>query len=93
MSWVTVVWSMIVSACLTLAGLHVLVWLRQRKAWGNLLFSLSAKLRRRRCLLEFAPRQRAVGENRPRSARSCELPETIDELKRILHLHLKSAGR
>jgi hypothetical protein len=24
---------------------------------------------------------------------SCELPQTIDELKRILHLHLKSAGR
>jgi pimeloyl-ACP methyl ester carboxylesterase len=24
---------------------------------------------------------------------SCELPETIEELKRILHLHLKSAGR
>lgn len=24
---------------------------------------------------------------------SCELPETIDELKRILHLHLQSAGR
>ena len=24
---------------------------------------------------------------------SCELPETIEELKRILHLHLKTAGR
>ena len=24
---------------------------------------------------------------------SCELPQTIEELKRILHLHLKTAGR
>ncbi|MEY3897498.1 MAG: hypothetical protein RLZZ214_3019, partial [Verrucomicrobiota bacterium] len=24
---------------------------------------------------------------------SCELPQTIEELKRILHLHLKSVGR
>ena len=33
---------MIASACLTLAGMHLLVWLRQRDAWGNLLFALLA---------------------------------------------------
>ena len=42
MSWVTVIWSMIAAACLSLAGLHVLVWCRRRAAWGNLFFSLSA---------------------------------------------------
>lgn len=42
MSWVTVIWSMTASACLTLAGMHLLVWCRQRTAWGNLLFSLTA---------------------------------------------------
>ncbi|HZJ16695.1 MAG TPA: PAS domain S-box protein [Chthoniobacteraceae bacterium] len=42
MSWVTVIWSMIASACLTLAGLHVLVWCRRRAPWGNLFFSLAA---------------------------------------------------
>jgi hypothetical protein len=42
MSWVTVIWSMVASACLTLGGLHVLVWCRRRAAWGNLLFSISA---------------------------------------------------
>lgn len=42
MSWCTVVWSMIAGACLTLAGLNILVWWRQREAGGNLLFSLSA---------------------------------------------------
>ena len=42
MSWVTVVGSMIASACLTLAGMHLFIWYKQRKAWGNLLFALSA---------------------------------------------------
>jgi hypothetical protein len=40
MSWVTVIWAMIVSACLALV--HVLVWCRRPDARGNLLFSLSA---------------------------------------------------
>jgi two-component system, LuxR family, sensor kinase FixL len=42
MSWLTVIWSMIASACLTLALVHVLVWWWQRGARANLLFALSA---------------------------------------------------
>jgi two-component system, LuxR family, sensor kinase FixL len=42
MSWVTIIWAMIASACLTLALVHVLVWCRQREARANLLFALSA---------------------------------------------------
>jgi len=42
MSWVTIVWSMIASACLTLAAIHLLVWFRKRTAWPNLFFSLTA---------------------------------------------------
>ena len=42
MSWVTIVWSMIASACLTLAAMHLLVWSRRRAEWANLVFSLSA---------------------------------------------------
>jgi len=42
MSWITVIWSIVASACLTLAALHFVVWWHQRKAWGNLLFSLTA---------------------------------------------------
>ena len=42
MSWVTVIWSMTASACLTLAALHLLVWCRKRTAWANLLFALTA---------------------------------------------------
>ena len=42
MSWVTIIWSMMASACLTLAGMHLLVWCRKRTAWANLLFALTA---------------------------------------------------
>jgi len=42
MSWVTVIWSMTASACLTLALVNFLIWCRQRSAWANLLFALMA---------------------------------------------------
>ena len=42
MSWVTIIWSMIASACLTLAAVNLLVWCKKRTEWANLLFSLTA---------------------------------------------------
>jgi two-component system, LuxR family, sensor kinase FixL len=42
MSWVTIVWSMVASACLTLAAVHMLVWFRRREVWAHALFALSA---------------------------------------------------
>jgi two-component system, LuxR family, sensor kinase FixL len=42
MSVITIVWSMIVSACLTLAAINFLIWCKNRKAWANLLFSSTA---------------------------------------------------
>jgi two-component system, LuxR family, sensor kinase FixL len=42
MSWITIVWSMNAAACLTLAGIYLLVWCKQRQDWAHLLFSLTA---------------------------------------------------
>ena len=42
MSWVTVIWSMTASACLTLAGIHLLVWWQRRGVWADLLFCLAS---------------------------------------------------
>ena len=42
MSWITIVWSMNASACLTLAAIYLLVWCKQRQDWAHLVFSLSA---------------------------------------------------
>ena len=39
---VTILWAMVASACLTLAGIHALVWWRERQAVSNLWFSLAA---------------------------------------------------
>ncbi len=42
MSWVTVIWSMVAAACLTLAMMHLLVWCKNRVALGSLAFTLAA---------------------------------------------------
>src|SRR5262249_42135800 len=42
MSWVTIVWSMNAAACLTLAGMHVVVWGEGRAARANLVFAVVA---------------------------------------------------
>jgi PAS domain S-box-containing protein len=42
MSWITIVWSMNAAACLTLAGIALLVWCKQRENWVHLVFSASA---------------------------------------------------
>ena len=42
MSWITIAWSMNAGACLTLAGISLLVWCKQRENWVHLVFSTSA---------------------------------------------------
>jgi signal transduction histidine kinase len=42
MSWATIIWAMIVSACLTLAVVHLLLWCWRHEARANLLFALAA---------------------------------------------------
>src|SRR5271168_3618257 len=42
MSWVTVIFSMTASACLTVSLIHVFIWWQQRDSWANLLFALAA---------------------------------------------------
>jgi len=42
MSWVTIIWVALASACLTLAAMHLLVWYRKRTAWASLLFALTS---------------------------------------------------
>ncbi len=42
MSLITIVWSMVASACFTLAGMHLLVWRKNRTAWASLAFAVAA---------------------------------------------------
>lgn len=42
MSWVTIVWAMVGSACLMLAAVHLPVWVKGRAAWPSLFLSILA---------------------------------------------------
>ena len=42
MNWIIIVWSMNAAACLTLAGIYLLVWCRQRTDWAYFVLSCSA---------------------------------------------------
>ena len=42
MNWVTIVWSMGASTCLTLAAIYFLVWLKAPATRAHLLFALTA---------------------------------------------------
>ena len=42
MSWITVIWSMVASACLTLGATYWMVWSRNRNSWTHLLFAAMA---------------------------------------------------
>jgi len=42
MNWVTVIFSMTASACLTTALIYFFIWWRQRGAWAYLLFAMAA---------------------------------------------------
>ena len=42
MSWITIVWSMNAAACLTLAGIYLLIWCKQREYWAYLVLSCNA---------------------------------------------------
>ena len=42
MNWVTIIWSISAAVPLTLGAVHLGVWLQDRRAWANLLFSVTA---------------------------------------------------
>lgn len=44
MSWVAIIWSMIASACLTLAVMHLLVWCGSRNAWISRALGVAAAM-------------------------------------------------
>lgn len=53
MSLVVIIWSMIAACCLTLSGLHFLVWVRARDSWDSAFFSIAAFAAATTTLLEL----------------------------------------
>jgi len=62
MSWVTILWSMVASAALTLGAIQLMVWFKKRKEWANLFF----------CLLAVATAVNAANELRMMRAETVE---------------------
>src|SRR6266404_6419797 len=54
MSWITVLWSMNAAACLTLAGIYLVVWYKQRRGWVYLVFSCSGVATAAIAMIELA---------------------------------------
>lgn len=53
MSWPTIIWSGAGGVCLALAGIHLLVWLKSRDAWANLIFAIAALMASSCTLIEL----------------------------------------
>lgn len=94
MSWVLVVWSMIVSACLTLAGMHLLIWNKRRDGWANLLFSLAAIGTATLAAIEYCMMTSATTADYGRAVRWLHVPSWMILVAMVwfIHFHLR-AGR
>jgi signal transduction histidine kinase len=73
MSWVTILLSMVAAVCLTLAGMHLLLWLKLREARENLLFTIAAVAAAATALLELQMMQ-------------AQTPADYAEMLRWIHL-------
>jgi two-component system sensor kinase FixL len=77
MSLVTVVWSMIAAACLTLAAVHLPVWWRNREARATLAFSIAAICTAAIALCELAMLKAATPADYAMAQRWMNLPVAL----------------
>lgn len=70
---INTIWSIIAGICLTLAVLHLFVWIRSRRSWANLIFAIAA----------FGGAAMAVGELHMMRSPS---PAAYGQAIRLLHI-------
>src|SRR4030095_8893748 len=94
MSWITIVWSMNAAACLTLAGIYLLVWSKQRKDWAYLVLSCNAVAGAALTAFELALLQAQTSEEYGVTLRWTQLPvwSLVVTLVVFVRLYLR-AGR
>ncbi len=74
MSIVTIIWSMVASASLTLAAVHALIWFKKHTAWANLLFSLAAVSTAAMAFCELLMMRAQTPEQYGMAVRWCHVP-------------------
>jgi PAS domain S-box-containing protein len=95
MSWTTVIWTSSAAISLTLAGLYLSVWFRQRDKWAFLLFSFTAISAAALAMLELnllhAPMPSAYGE----ILRWMHVPAAVMVISVVwfLHIYLRAGRR
>jgi two-component system sensor kinase FixL len=94
MNWITIFWTMIASAWLTLAAMHLLIWCEKRTAWANLLFAVTAVGSAGLAFCELWMMQAATPAEFGRALRWFHLPGwiVIVGLVALVRVHLR-AGR
>ena len=92
MSWVTIIWSMNAAACLTLAGLHLLIWFNHRRGWNHLLFVSSALAAAALAGFELAAMRAATTTQYGNFMRWAHVPFTVLVISIVwfLRLHLRA---
>ncbi len=95
MSWITLLWSMPSALCFTLAGIYLLVPLRQRQGWERLLFSCSAAAAGVIAGLEFIATQAETGAQYGAVIRWAHLPLWVLLVSVVwfIHLYLRAGRR
>ena len=95
MSWVTVIWSMIAAACLTLALVHGLVWWWRRAARANVVFALTAVATTLLAAGELWMMRAGTPEDFATAVRWTHLPAwlLIVALAGFVRLHLRAGRR
>ena len=74
LSWITVIWAMLASACITLAFVHSLIWWGKREARANALFVVLAVATVLYSVCEFAAMRAVTVEDYGRILRWGHLP-------------------
>jgi len=77
LSWTTIIWSMMVSTCLTLISLHLFIWFRQPRQWAHLSFSMFAAAVVVVTIMEFIAMHAATVEQMSAMLRWAHLPILI----------------
>src|SRR5512139_1817675 len=94
MNLVTIIWSSIASVCLTLAAMNLLVWLKKRTAWVNLLISVMAAATAVTAFFELSMMEAGTTEAYGRFIRWIQLPLWMVVVSLVLFiLQYLRAGR
>src|SRR5260370_29824503 len=94
MSWITIVWSMNAAACLTLAGIYLLVWCKEREGWAYLVLSCNAVGGAALCAFELALLRAQTSEQYAMVVRWAQVPVWVVVVSLVVFVRLYlRAGR